>query len=225
MSPLSHLAIQPAELGLLSLATVAILFATQSLKEIGVPSPGVTQGALVFAGYQLSRGDVLSFGGITMAIVLGGFFGASFVYSASRYWGGRLVARYGRYLHLTEESLEKVRSRLQSKVFVPVFLGRSVPGMMAPTSIASGTMRLPLSRFMGGVALSLAFWAAIFIAAGALFSGLVHKVSLGIDVNRVFMFLPVFAAVVLMLGLAYFFSRHKISKRRRREAAEGKHDR
>jgi hypothetical protein len=37
-------------------AILLLAFFAQALKEIGIPSPGVTQSFLVYAGYQFSHG-------------------------------------------------------------------------------------------------------------------------------------------------------------------------
>ena len=204
---LSQLSLPIANLSGAGIAILGAIFAIQALKEIGVPSPGVTQGMLLYAGYQLTSGDKLTTFLIVVAIFLGSICGSALIYSLARFWGSKLLQRYGKYLHITPESIERAKAKLQSAAFLPVAIGRSVPGLMVPTSLASGTMRLPASKFAAGVGLSLIVWAGVFVGLGAV-SGHVIQQILPVT-EHLPLLLGLAAGGVLILGAAYFFWRRR----------------
>ena|GEM_PF-1899331 len=198
---LYHMILPVTELGITSTAIVVIAIVTQALKEIGIPFPGVTQSALIYAGYQLSFGDRFIALVIVMAILMGSISGSLFTYSMARFQGLKLVEKFGKYLRVTPQSLEQARNKLQPAAFLSVVVGRCIPGMMAPTSIASGIIRISISKFVAGVGLSVMVWAGAFITLGTLSGQIINQISPFIE--RMPLFLGLLAGGALTFGLAY----------------------
>ena len=103
---------------------------------------------------------------------------------------------------MTPESIQGATARLQSAAFLPVAIGRSIPGLMVPTSIASGTMRLPASKFLAGVGLSLVVWASVFVGLGAVSGPIVRQILPATE--DFLLLLGLVAGGALILGAAYF---------------------
>jgi membrane protein DedA with SNARE-associated domain len=146
----------------------------QFLKELGVPSPGVTQSAVIYAGCQLALGNAA--GLLIIGAVLAGFIGGSATaYFIGHFFGKRLIDKLGKWLHVSPERLAETRSRISAKSRRAVFVGRFVPAMMLPLSLAAGAVRMPLPRFYASVGTAMILWTAVFIGLGIMFRGSISQ--------------------------------------------------
>jgi membrane protein DedA with SNARE-associated domain len=106
-------------------------------------------------------------------IVLFGTFGAvvgALVAYAIGYWGGRPVLdRYGRYLLIDPEDLDKTEAWFARHGPAAAFFGRLVPVVRSLVSFAAGVARMPLVPFVVFTALgSLPFTIALVVGGYAL---------------------------------------------------------
>ena len=159
---LGSIAVERADLAIIGLAFVA-----QALKEWGIPSPGVTQSSLMYAGCQLTAGSFLTGTVIILAIFSGSLCGSSVAYCSGRFLGVRFINRFGKYIHLTPEKLDELKSKIGNRATPAIMLGRFVPTMMAPLSVAAGIMRIPMAKYSAGIALAVLIWESLFVSIGA----------------------------------------------------------
>jgi membrane protein DedA with SNARE-associated domain len=194
---------------------LAVAFLAQALKEMGIPSPGVTQGLLVLAGTWLARGDFPLALGLIGCTLLGSLTGASAIYTAGRLYGTKIVQRWGRYIGITPEKMEKVRKRRLS--FVALTISRSIPGLMAPTSLTAGVLRLPVGLSLASVAISTIFWIAILVALGDICGDIVLRL---LPTKYITLALGLFAGTVIITSVCLIWRRHKaeINKARMSDA-------
>jgi len=150
------------------LAIIGLAFVAQALKEWGIPSPGVTQSSLMYAGCQLTAGSFLTGAVIVISVFSGSLCGSAVAYCAGRFLGLRFVKRFGKYLHLTPEKLDALKMKIGNRATPAIMLGRFVPTMMAPLSVAAGMMRIPMARYSAGIALAVLLWETLFVSIGAL---------------------------------------------------------
>jgi membrane protein DedA with SNARE-associated domain len=147
-------------------AALAALFLVLALGEWGVPFPFVLQGVLFFIGYQASHGAVIHVLPLAVILVSGRQFGASALYWLARLLGNPFVSWFERrFRHLKGEA-EKLKVRLSSRAPVVVAASRLTPGLLVPTSVASGIVSLRYEYFALGVTLSAVVWDGTFIALG-----------------------------------------------------------
>lgn len=146
--------------------TVTALVA-QALKEVGIPSPGVTQGALVYAGYQLASGHYLSGALIIVAVYVGSLSGALVTFSFGRSLGAGLTRGRGGLLRLSARDVERAKARLGRGTLWAVTVGRMVPAIMAPISLVAGMTRVRVTPFAAGVSVSTLAWAGLLAGVGA----------------------------------------------------------
>lgn len=150
---------------------LAVAFIAQSLKEIGIPSPGVTQGLLILAGSQFVNGDFAMGSAIILLTILGSVAGATTAYAAGRTYGAKLANRWAKYIRGAPRALQKARQR---RLSCPILIvSRSIPGLMAATSLTAGAMHLPVRHFLLSVTISTVVWAAVLGAIGGAFGGFV----------------------------------------------------
>lgn len=154
-----------------------LLFALLVLGEFGVPFPFVLAGMLFFIGYQISQGP---FNAIPLAtvLILGEQFGAAIVYWLARLLGGRFIAWFERHFRRTKDGLERVKERLHGKAPLAVAVARCIPGLLVPTSLASGIIGVHYRHFALGVLLSTFIWCGTLVASGILVGHGVHHFSI-----------------------------------------------
>ncbi|MBI4308328.1 MAG: DedA family protein [Chloroflexi bacterium] len=135
--------------------------------EMGTPIPIVTDGLLLVAGYGASseRSNILLAFGM---LLVGSLLGASAIYWLARLGGRPLIRRYGHYLGLTLERLDRVETRMQRWGARAVLFGRLTPGLLVATNIASGLFRIPYATFAGCVVVTAAAWGALVLGVGYL---------------------------------------------------------
>lgn len=203
----SELPLLLANLSEIRVVVLLTIFIVQVLREIGVPSPGVTQIILLYAGYQLTSGNNSIVFRVLIAIFLGNMCGSMLMYCAGRFLGSKLLERYGKYLRITPELMERAKAKLRSATFLSVVVGRLIPSLMMPISLVCGTMQLPIPKFMAGVWLSLTIWASAFVGLGVLSGNVAAQISPSME--QFPLLWGLLAAGVLALSAAYFFRRRR----------------
>ena len=142
---------------------IALLF----VEESGVPMPVPGDAFVFYVGHRLSPDPfawAVAWLGFVAAVVLG----ASILYLIARRWGWRLArGRPGRIFHITPTRLERAERWFRRWGFWALLVGRHVPGMRVPLTLAAGTFDFPYRTFVLSVGLSAATWAAIFLVLGA----------------------------------------------------------
>lgn len=157
---------------------------------------------LPLAGFLVSRGD-LSLLGALVAATTGSVLGAVALYSLGRWGGRRFVLRYGAWLRVDKESLDRAEGWFRNYGDALVLFARVVPVARSIVSIPAGTAKMPLVRFVVLTAVGSAIWNALLIGAG---------VFLGANWSVVQDWVGSYSNVVLVLAAvgaaAYLLLRH-----------------
>jgi len=82
--------------------------------------------------------------------------------------GTELLLRYGRWIRVTPQRIEQLRSRLSGFVVPTIILARFTPGLTVLTSFACGVSNMRTRQFLKAVASQLVVWEVAFLTAGAL---------------------------------------------------------
>ncbi len=163
---------------------MGVAFVAQALKEWGIPSPGVTQSSLMYAGSQLTAGSLLTGVAIITAVFAGSLCGSSAIYWTGRIVGPGFISRFGKYLRITPEKLELFKAKVGNKATLAIMIGRFVPTVMAPLSVSAGMMRIPMLKYSAGIALAVLLWESLFVSVGAVAGQSLSEVRL-IDVKSI----------------------------------------
>jgi membrane protein DedA with SNARE-associated domain len=157
-------------------ALLAIIFLAQALKEMGIPSLGLTHTLLLYAGYQLSSGNP-SFGIVIILLTfLGSLCGASTIFFLARWRGDRFLAWLSLHGTIKAEGLARTTRILKASSFVTISIGRSIPGLMLPTSIVAGILDFPIPVFFSGILLTLSIWMAVIVTMGSTLKNFIPKI-------------------------------------------------
>lgn len=112
------------------------------------------------AAYWAAQGR-MSFAGVIIAGTLGSWFGAIVMYSAARYLGRPLVLKYGRFLRITPEKLEKTERFLLRYERGGIFFARLLPVVRHLIGIPAGIVRMNVASYSAMTILGSALWCAV----------------------------------------------------------------
>jgi membrane protein DedA with SNARE-associated domain len=137
------------------------------LEDFGVPVPGET--VLILGAVYAGTGRL----SIVLVVVLG-FLGAivgdNIGFAIGHFGGRRLVERYGRYVLLTPERLDKATAFFERHGGKVITIARFVEGLRQANGIIAGISGMHWLRFVAFNALGAALWVGVWSAVGY-FSG------------------------------------------------------
>ena len=156
-----------AVLQLLHTYGVAALFALLLVEEAGIPLPAPGDTLIALAGAQPHRTLPYTIEVLT-ACTLAVFLGSSALYWLMRVGGHSFIARYGRYLRLSQQRLDQIERWIEKRGTLAIILGRLIPGLRIPTTVMCGLTGVPYRVYGPSAALAGLIWSAIYYALGAL---------------------------------------------------------
>ena len=135
------------------------------VEEAGVPVPVPGDFLMLALGAHARQGAVPLWQAIVV-LEAATLLGASFLYFVAARAGRSLVYRYGRYMHLTPERLERARRWLERHGSLAIVAGRLTPGLRMATVIACGVFNVPFWRFLPGLALGGLLYILLYTLLG-----------------------------------------------------------
>ena len=144
-----------------------VILAIMIVEEAGIPFIVPGDGLLLLAGYLASLG-LLSFFGCLAVVVAGALIGSTVLYWLSRQGGRRLVLRYGHYLRLKEDRLDRLAALFGRLGPLAPGISRLIPGLRIYTSALAGLALVPYPIFLLNVLWAATVWALAFLWLGDL---------------------------------------------------------
>ncbi|MDQ6774102.1 MAG: DedA family protein, partial [Candidatus Dormibacteraeota bacterium] len=141
------------------------LFLVVFAEELGIPLPVPGDVAIALGGYLTTTGAIplpLAY----VAVVAGATLGSFSLYMLSRRFGHPFVVRYGRYIGLHDERLERAEAAFRRWGPWAIIVGRHVPGLRIVLSALSGILKVRAIVFVPCVMVSSLIWAGIFLSLG-----------------------------------------------------------
>ena len=126
------------------------IFVVVVLGNVGLPVPEET--VLALGGFLAQRG-VLHLPGVLAVGVLAAVTGDNLGYWAARRYGREALERYGRYVWITPDRLEKASAAMTRHGGLAVFAARFVPGVRSLAGPVAGATGMRPVTFMTGNAL------------------------------------------------------------------------
>ncbi len=139
------------------------IFFLMLIESSFIPFP--SEIVLVPAGYLASKGDMNIFL-ILLSSLLGSIGGALINYFGALYVGRKFLLRYGKYILISEETLNKMETFFQKHGAISTFTGRLVPGIRQLISIPAGLSKMNLKIFVIYTSLGALIWSIILVALG-----------------------------------------------------------
>ena len=182
---------------------IALLMA---LENIVPPIP--SEVIMPLAGFAVTQGQ-LKFIYVVLAGTIGSVLGATPWYFLGKSWGlkrtKKIADRYGKWLTISGEDVEKAKIWFDKRGYVATAIGRLVPGIRTYISIPAGISKMPLIPFLLYSTAGSLVWVSLLTYAGYL---------LGENYEQVGVYLKPFSTIVLIGIIA--LSLYWIIKRRRK---------
>jgi membrane protein DedA with SNARE-associated domain len=177
------------------------IFLALMLGVVGLPIPDET--LLVYCGYLISAGHMRPLPAWLCALA-GSWCGISLSYTIGRTLGLGVVHRFGKYLHITQERLDRVHKWFDRIGHWALFVGYYIAGVRHFTAIVAGTSQLPFRYFAAYAWSGGLLWVTTFLTLGYF---------LGENWQRVFEtihhYLLYFSIGVLALALCYYLLKRR----------------
>lgn len=182
---------------------IALLMAMES-SIIPLPSEFV----IPPAAYLAHTNGTFSLSGIVIAGTVGSWVGASVMYWASYFLGRPLLMRYGRYVLITPEKIEKAEIWAAHYGTVGVFISRLLPVIRHLIGIPAGVCRLHFGWYSLATIVGSGLWCTVLVWVGVtagqdeqLMQGSLHRITLWVG------------GLLVFLGALYYFFVHRHMRR------------
>jgi membrane protein DedA with SNARE-associated domain len=176
------------------------------LEDFGVPVPGETIliAAAVYAG--AGRLNIVAVGvvGFLAAII-----GDNIGFAIGHFGGRALALRFGRYVFLTSERLDKAESFFERHGGKIIVVARFIEGLRQANGIVAGITGMHWRRFLAFNALGAALWVGVWVSVGYLAG--THITAIYAQVTRY----SLYALIALGVLVVAFIARHLLRLRRR----------
>ena len=141
-------------------------FVAMALGNIGAPIG--SEVVLPLAGGLTATGHLPFLWATIVVAVLGELAGASVGYAIGRYGGRGFVDKFGKYVHLTHENLNRTQAFFEKYGSFSIFICRFVPVIRGIVSIPAGIAQMNLLHFyLWYAAGSLAFCGGLIVLGNA----------------------------------------------------------
>ena len=139
------------------------IFCMMFLESSFFPFP--SEIVMIPAGYLASKGEMnlaLAF----LAGTGGSLGGAIFNYYLCFFFGRELIEKYGKYVGITEEKMQKFEAFFNKHGEISTFNCRLIPGIRQYISLPAGLAKMNLFKFSFYTTLGAGIWVAILLAVG-----------------------------------------------------------
>ena len=179
------------------------------VEDFGIPVPGETVliAGAIFAGS--GRLNIVAVGivGFVAAVV-----GDNIGYGIGRFGGRALADRWGKYVFLTQERLDKAEAFFERHGAKIITIARFIEGLRQANGLIAGITRMHWLRFLIFNALGAALWVGTWVSVGYFAGQHITTIYNGITTYSLYVAI---AAVVLIAG----WIGHRLRKRHKTAAA------
>ncbi len=180
------------------------------LEDFGVPVPGET---ILIAGAVYAGAGRLNVVAVFVAGFIAAIIGDNIGFAIGHFGGRALALRWGKYVFLTEERLNKAEAFFDRRGAIVITFARFVEGLRQANGIIAGITGMHWLRFLIFNAIGAALWVGTWVGLGYLagdhIATIYHYVTL-------YSYYVLVALVVLLVG---YIAWHLLRRRRRRAAA------
>jgi membrane protein DedA with SNARE-associated domain len=141
------------------------LFFAILIEEAGIPIPIPGDALVMLAGAEPHTSLQHAVAAITVSS-LAVFLGSSVLYAVMRRGGNPLLVKYGKYVHLHEQRVYRIKSWLEHRGRVAIIVGRLIPGLRIPTTVLAGTSGVAYREYAVTAAIAAVVWSCFYYAVG-----------------------------------------------------------
>lgn len=167
------------------------------IEDFGVPVPGET---VLILGAVYAGSGRLNIVLVALLGFLGAVLGDNIGFAVGHFGGRRLVERYGRYVFLTPERLDRATRFFERHGGKIIVVARFIEGLRQANGIIAGTTGMHWARFLLFNAIGAALWVAVWTSIGY-FSGS-HINTIYNDATRYDAYLAIAVGALLLAYIA-----------------------
>lgn len=185
------------------------IFSLLMLGIIGLPVPDET--LLTLSGYLIFHGE-LKLIPTFFAAFLGSIAGISISYAIGSTFGHHILIKYGHYIHITEDRMEKAHLWFEKIGRWSLLVGYFIPGVRHVVAIFAGTSELQMWEFALFAYSGGFIWTVTFLSIGYFFGK--HSRVVLHSINHNIVSISIVAGIILILFYLYrkFFHKKDDSK-------------
>ena len=176
-------------MGVISSAGYAGIVVLMFIENVFPPIP--SELIIPLAGYLVSKGQ-FTFAGVIIAGTIGSVLGALPLYYLGRKIKEKRIRRwtnrYGRWMAMTEEDIDRAQEWFDRYGGWTVFFCRLIPGIRSVISVPAGINRMSLTTFLLWSTAGMAVWTTILTTAGYLLKSNYEKFEQYLDPVAYFVF-------------------------------------
>ena len=174
-----------------------------AIESVIIPIP--SELVLPFAGFLVGQGTAIEpLTGqpwnvvlVTLFGTVGATLGALVAYAIGMYGGRPFIERWGRYLGITPDDLDRADDFFARHGNAAAFFGRMVPIIRSLVSFAAGIAHMPLGRFVVFTFLGSLPWTLLLVVSGVVMGA--NWVEIGGILKRFeYLVLAILAVIVLL---------------------------
>jgi membrane protein DedA with SNARE-associated domain len=140
-------------------------FVVVLIEEAGLPVPVPGDVLMMGLGVHARKG-LIALWEVLVLLEVATLIGATILYFVASRGGRGLVFRYGRYMHLTPQRLDRAEQWLQRHGPKAIVAGRLTPGLRMATVIGCGVFGISYGRFLPALALGAFLYIALYTLIG-----------------------------------------------------------
>ena len=182
------------------------------LEDFGIPVPGET---ILIAGAVYAGAGRLNVVLVGVVAFIAAIIGDNIGFAIGHFGGRALALRWGKYVFLTEERLDKAEAFFNRRGAIVITFARFVEGLRQANGIIAGITGMHWLRFLIfnaiGAALWVGTWVSLGYLAGSHITTIYHYITL-------YSYYVLIALVVLLAGYITW----RVLRRRRRRAAQAR---
>ena len=177
-----------------------------TLEDFGIPVPGET---ILIAGAVYAGAGRLNVVAVGIAGFIAAIIGDNIGFAIGHFGGRALALRWGKYVFLTEERLNKAEAFFDRRGAIVITFARFVEGLRQANGIIAGITGMHWLRFLIFNAIGAALWVGTWVSLGYLAGDHITTIY---DYITLYSYYLLIALVVLLIGYIVW----RIRRRRRR---------
>ena len=179
------------------------------LEDFGIPVPGET---ILIAGAVYAGAGRLNVALVGVVAFVAAIIGDNIGFAIGHFGGRALALRWGKYVFLTAERLDKAEAFFNRRGAIVITFARFVEGLRQANGIIAGITGMHWLRFLAFNALGAALWVGTWVSLGYL---------AGSHITTIYHYITLYSYYVLIalaVLLAAYITRRVVRHRRRRAA-------
>jgi len=182
------------------------------LESMVFPAP--SEVVMPFAGYIASQG---TFNLVTVIVVstLGSIVGSLLSYYIGKHWGTNLVVKYGKYVLISVDDLEKTERWFATRGELTIFFSRLVPVVRHLISLVAGVAEMDVKKFSVFTIAGAAIWNSLMAYLGFYLGTNWHLITQYADE------ISLVIVVLIVIVVVWYVARHLIKRQRLRQENQG----